>query len=219
MKKVKQMLDEGMPGSKHPFTSMIHEGRASRADLGQFAKQTYIRNLYSSRFASANHSNCPIPEVRKRLLDVIQDEEESEPGRPPSHAQLMLKFGLATGLQRDEIIHAKALPTTMTFIDAIMNLSRGHWLEGMAFRASELNAPKGTAVMFKTLHEKYGFQPENLEWWSTHAEADIGHSAIAMDVYRKYVGSESEQEMVVDSLKRMMAAWNVFYDGLFAISL
>ena len=218
LQKVKQMLDEGMPGSKHLFTKMIHEGQARREDLGDFAKQTYIRNLHSSRFASANHSNCPIAEVRNRLLEVIRDEEESEPGSPPSHARLMLKFGLATGLKQEEIVYAKSLPTTLTFIDTIMNLSRGHWLEGMAFRASEINAPKGTAIMFKTLHEKYGFKPEDLQWWSTHAEADIGHSSIAIDVYGKYVRTEAEQEMVLHALERMMAAWNVFYDGLFKVS-
>jgi len=212
------MLNEGLPGSKHPFTKMIYEGLATKADLSEFAKQTYLRNLYSSRFASANHSNCPIPEVRKRLLEVIQDEEEAEPGSPPSHARLMVKFGLATGLKEEEIVHARPLATTLTFIDTIKSLSRGHWLEGMAFRASEINAPKGSARTFKTLHEKYGFKPEELQWWSTHAEADVGHSSIAIDAYGNYVRSEAEQELVFQSLDRMMAAWEVFYDGLFKLS-
>ena len=112
LEQVRQMLNEGLPGGKHPFTKMIYEGRAPRADLSELAKQTYIRNLYSSRFASANHSNCPIPEVRRRLLEVIQDEEESDPGSPPSHARLMLRFGLATGLKEEEIIHARPYHTT-----------------------------------------------------------------------------------------------------------
>jgi pyrroloquinoline quinone (PQQ) biosynthesis protein C len=218
LEKVRQMLDEGLPGRKHPFSKMMYEGRAARADLREFAKQTYIRNLYSSRFASANHSNCPIPEVRKRLLEVIRDEEESEPGSSPSHAQLMLKFGLAAGLKEEEVIHATPYHTTLTFVDTIMNLSRGHWLEGMAFRASEINAPKGTAILFKVLREKYGFKPEDVQWWATHAEADVGHSSIAIDVYRKYVRSEAEQEMVLGALVRMMAAWNVFYDGLLLVA-
>lgn len=215
---VQKAVKEGMPGNRHPFTKMIYEGRATKDDLREFAKQTYIRNLYSSRFASANHSSCPVPEVRKRLLEVIVDEEESESGSPPSHAQLMLKFGLANGLRGDDIIHARPLPTTLTFVDTIMNLSRGHWLEGMAFRASEIYAPQGTATMFKVLHEKYGFQSEDLQWWSTHAEADVGHSSIALDAYRNYAQGEAEQEMVLRSLERMMAAWEVFYDGLLKVS-
>ncbi len=72
--------------------------------------------------------------------------------------------------------------------------------------------------MFKALHEKYGFKPDDLQWWATHAEADIGHGAIAIDVYGKYVKNEAEQEMVFHSLERMMAAWDVFYDGLFKTS-
>ncbi len=99
-----------------------------------------------------------------------------------------------------------------------MNLSRGHWLEGMAFRASEINAPKGTAIMFTVLHERYGFKPEDLQWWSTHAEADVGHSSIAVDAYRNYAKSEAEQKLVLHSLERMMAAWEVFCDGLFKVS-
>jgi len=86
------MVTEGM---RRPFREKVYDGRATRADLEVFAVQTYNRNLYSSRFASANHSRCPIPEIRRALLEVAVEEELKGPSERPSHAELLLVFAEA----------------------------------------------------------------------------------------------------------------------------
>jgi pyrroloquinoline quinone (PQQ) biosynthesis protein C len=211
---VRRMIFEGMPGMRHPFRRKVVEGRATRADLAVYAVQTYHRNLYSSRFASANHSRCPHPEIRRALLEVAIEEELQDPGGRPSHAELMLRFAEALGLRRDDVVSARSLASTLAFVDTIMQLSQGHWLEGMAFRASELGAPRGTALWFDALQKHYGFPAEALAWWSTHAVADVEHGNIALEAYGRYARDESEQAMAVRALERMIAAWWVFDDGV-----
>jgi pyrroloquinoline quinone (PQQ) biosynthesis protein C len=207
-------VTEGMPGAVHPFNQKLHAGRATRADLAVFAVQTYHRNLYSSRFASANHSRCPVPEIRRALLEVATEEELKQAGEPPSHADLVLVFAEAVGLRREDVVQSRPVPSTLVFIDTIMQLSQGHWLEGIAFRASEINAPKGCARSIHTLQTHYGFAAEALAWWGRHAEADVEHGNIALDTYEKYARDESEQAIASRALERMLAAWWVFYDGI-----
>ena len=211
---VREMIFARMPGSRHPFRRKVLDGRATRVDLATFAVQTYHRNLYSSRFASANHSHCPHPNIRRGLLEVALEEELKGPGEPPSHAELMLEFAAALGLRRDDVVQSRPLPSTRTFIDTIMQLSQGHWLEGMAFRASELGAPKGTAMWFDALQRHYGFRPEALRWWSTHAVADVEHGNLALEAYGRHARDESEQALALHALERMIAAWWVFDDGI-----
>lgn len=211
---VKARIREWRSSPRYSFGQKVLDGRASRAELAIFAVQTYHRNLYSSRFASANHARCPIAEIRRALLEVVNEEEMKLPGEPPSHADLMLAFAEALGLRREEVIHARPLPSTLVFIDAIMKLSEGHWLEGMAFRASEIGTTERLARGREALERHYGFPPEALRWWRTHESADIGHGNIALEAYGKCARDEAEQAMAMRAIERMLAAWDVFHDGI-----
>jgi len=211
--KAKKIVLEGMPGSRHPFHRKVLEGRATRADLAIYAVQTYHRNLYSSRFASANHSRCPVAEIRHALLEVIKTEETNGAGAP-SHADLMLIFAQAIGLKREDVLNARPLPSTLVFIDTIMQLSQGHWLEGIAFRASELSAPTGCKLWSDALQKHYGFKPEAVRWWKVHVEEDVAHGNIALEVYRRYARDPSAQAVALRALERMTAAWHTFDDGI-----
>lgn len=211
---VKQIIFEELPGGRHSFSRKVFDGRATRADLAVYAVQTYHRNLYSSRFATANHSHCPIAEIRRGLLEVAIEEELKDAGERPSHAELMLRFAVALGMRREDVEGSRPLPSTLTFIDTIMNLSQGHWLEGIAFRASELRAPEGSSRWLDVLQRVYGFPPEACEWWRTHAEVDVEHGNISMNAYTHHVRDESEKEIAIRALRRMNAAWWVLLDGV-----
>lgn len=211
---VKQIIFEELPGGRHSFSRKVFDGRATRADLAVYAVQTYHRNLYSSRFATANHSHCPIAEIRRGLLEVAIEEELKDAGERPSHAELMLRFAVALGMRREDVEGSRPLPSTLTFIDTIMNLSQGHWLEGIAFRASELRAPEGSSRWLDVLQRVYGFPPEACEWWRTHAEVDVEHGNISVNAYTHYVRDESEKEIAIRALRRMNAAWWVLLDGV-----
>jgi len=210
---VADMIKNGMPATRHPFRRKVLDGKADRIDFAMFAVQTYHRNLWSSRFAAANHARCPYPEIRRGLLGVVIEEELRDDGGP-SHAELMLRFAEAVGLPRADVEASRPLPSTRVFIDTIMNLSQGHWLEGVSFRASEIYAPIGSGAWFKMLQETYGFSADACEWWHTHAVADIEHGNIALDAYGRYAHEENEQRLALAALERMLAAWWVFDDGI-----
>jgi pyrroloquinoline quinone (PQQ) biosynthesis protein C len=211
---VEARIQQWRSSLRYSFGQKVLEGRSTREELAIFAVQTYHRNLYSSRFASANHARCPIPEIRRALLEVVNEEEMKLPGEPPSHADLMLVFAEALGLRREDVIQARPLPSTLVFIDTIMKLSEGHWLEGMAFRASEIGTTKRIARGREALEKHYGFPPEALRWWRTHESADIRHGQIALEAYGKYARDEAEQAMSMRAIERMIAAWDIFNDGI-----
>jgi len=211
---IHDMVMRGQAALVHPFNDKVLEGRATKADLAVLAVQVYHRGLFSARFAAANLARCPVPEVRRALLGVVNDEEAKLPGEPPSHCDMMLTFAAALGLDRDEVIHARPLPNTLVFIDTIMQLSEGHWLEGMSMRASEIVGPPLGPLWTDALQRHYGFRPADIVWWTEHGEADVGHSNIALEVYRRYVRDESEREIALRGVERMLAAWRIFYDGI-----
>src|SRR3954451_7875355 len=88
------------------FAGAVVSGEATKADLAVFAVQTYHRNLYSSRFASANHARCPHADIRLGLLDVALEEEMKGAGSPPSHAELILQFAEALGMRSQDVVDA-----------------------------------------------------------------------------------------------------------------
>ena len=209
---VAKVVTEGM--AKNQFGLKVRAGLATRQELAIFAVQTYHRNLYSSRFASACHSRCPVPEIRRALLEIIIEEEAKSSNEEPSHADLMLIFAEALGLQREHVIRARPLPSTLVFIETIMKLCEGHWLEGIAFRASELVAPKKSSGWIEALQRHYSFPTEALVWWQAHKAADVRHSSIALQVYSHFVRDESEKEIALRAVDGMLAAWRVFDRGI-----
>lgn len=211
---VERLVADGLPRAQHPFTRRVLDGGATRQDLAVFAVQTYHRNLYSSRFAAANFAHCPHLDIRRGLLEIVREEELNGADEPPSHAELMLRFAAALGMDRQDVIDARPLPGTLAFIDTIMSLSEGHWLEGLAFRASEIHAPHGTGRWRKALQEHYGFSEDAVAWWRTHETADVEHGNLALDGYGSYATDESSQQMALRAIQRMMAAWWVFWDGI-----
>ena len=122
--------------------------------------------------------------------------------------------GEALGIRREDIITSRPLPGTLVFIDTIMQLSQGHWLEGMAFRASEINAPSGSVRWLRSMQEHYGFPSEALGWWSTHATVDVEHGNISLEAYGKHAREEWEQTRSLQAIERMLAASRVFFDGI-----
>src|SRR4051812_17806429 len=60
--------------------------------------------------------NCPVIEVRKFIVTENLYEEEAQEGH--SHFEVLVRMGMALGLTRHDIEHAKPLPTTVVAMNA-----------------------------------------------------------------------------------------------------
>ena len=94
--------------------------------------------------------------------------------KPPGHVLVMLQTAEALGLTKDEILREPMLPEAR----AILDFKRGLLWEGTVAEwwfSMLTEEPIGhwAATWFKTLTTKYGFNPQQAIYFSTHEEADL----------------------------------------------
>src|SRR5262245_41348384 len=78
-------------------------------------------------------ANCPILEIKRKILEHENEEVIADDYSDSGHFALVLKQGERLGMQREEIINAKPIPTTMTALYAWGWITRAkNWVEGLA---------------------------------------------------------------------------------------
>jgi len=96
----------------HPIRQLLLSGRLTREQLQSWAKNQFheFRNIH--RFFGIRYQKCPVPELRRMLLENMVEEEGEDlfGGKYPSHRDLWVQFAGGLGIERDEILTYEPLP-------------------------------------------------------------------------------------------------------------
>ena len=78
----------------HPIRQLLLSGRLTREQLQGWAKNQFheFRNIH--RFFGIRYQKCPVPELRRMLLENMVEEEGEDlfGGKYPSHRDLWVQF-------------------------------------------------------------------------------------------------------------------------------
>src|SRR5262245_25988374 len=95
----------------HPIRQLLLSGRLTREQLQWWAKNQFheFRNIH--RFFGIRYQKCPVPELRRMLLENMVEEEGEDlfGGKYPSHRDLWVKFAVGIGIPRDDIVNYEPL--------------------------------------------------------------------------------------------------------------
>src|SRR6266481_8802198 len=90
----------------HPIRQLLLSGRLTKEQLQWWAKNQFheFRNIH--RFFGVRYQKCPIPELRRMLLENMVEEEGEDlfGGKYPSHRELWVQFAEGIGIARDDIL-------------------------------------------------------------------------------------------------------------------
>src|SRR3989338_10448822 len=89
---------------KHEFYQAWSKGTLSREILQCYAAQYYHQVQSFPRFISRVHTECPMIEARKVLLENLVDEEI----HGKDHPQLWMQFAEGLGESRQEVMNEQA---------------------------------------------------------------------------------------------------------------
>jgi pyrroloquinoline quinone (PQQ) biosynthesis protein C len=88
----------------HPVRQLLLSGRLTQEQLQWWAKSQFheFRNIH--RFFGVRYQKCPIPELRRMLLENMVEEEGEDlfGGKYPSHRELWVRFAEGLGIARDD---------------------------------------------------------------------------------------------------------------------
>ncbi len=202
----------------HPLWKEIAAGKVSQDGLKTFAQQFFLQVREFPRAVSAMHANCPYADARVELAESLYEEETGRiSGCGLPHPELFIKFGLAVGLKREEMIEAEALPGTAALIHWFETSTKNRsFLEGAAAinLAAEGQVPGAFANFARALEQHYGIATDDVAFWDVHEEADKEHSDVGDHIVVRYAVTDEWQDRARAAVNQSLSMWWQFFDGI-----
>lgn len=169
----------------HPLWSGIEEGKYTKEQLKEWIKQEYhlrnyiIRTLYATMLNSLQLEPPLYDEdIRIRILESSLEEEGTinfGTGKKQSHPNMLVKFGKALGMTKEEMHKAPILGCTKAWLDELVGRCEKSLIEALA--GNNLTAELFNTVVFprvvKGLKEKYRFNDDELEFFHEHSDPEV----------------------------------------------
>ena len=189
---------------KHPFYQDWQAGKLSRAALQLYAAQ-YYRHVE----AFPKHLRVLAARTEGTLHELIQANLAEEQNPERSHPKLWRDFAAAVGVGEDDITCCPALPGTQAVVEKFREICGDRPIAEAvaALYAYESQVPEIATTKIDGLKKFYGVtQPEGLEYFAVHEEADKAHRA-AWRGWLEEHASGDEDEIVGTAQEALDALW------------
>lgn len=178
---------------KHPFYQDWQAGKLSRESLKLYAKQ-----YYKHVEAFPKHLRVLAERADESLRPVVLENlaEEENPAGP--HPKLWRDFAAALRVGEEEIANAPSLPGTQAVVETFRGIVSTRPVADAvaALYAYEAQVPEIATTKIAGLKDFYGIdQPEALEYFSVHEEADKAHRVAWRDWLENYSDANDEQAL------------------------
>lgn len=191
----------------HPVRQLLLSGRLTKEQLQAWAKNQFheFRNIH--RFFGIRYQKCPVPELRRSLLENMVEEEGEDlfGGKFPSHAELWVRFGEGIEISRNEMLSYEPLPGIRAALEMYVQLvERSHWAvaigTGLVF---EGGGPKRMREEREALEKYYSWIPSSaLDFFRAHEYHDEGHGDTVVDVIKKHCMEAHLQEEMREAVRQ-----------------
>ena len=215
---LRQLVDSRRSFGGHPLWHRIAEGGVDPDGLRLFAVQFFLQVREFPRAVSALHAGCPYPEERILLAESLYEEEMGRiSGCNLPHPELFIRFGEATGLNRDALVNGEALPSTHSLLHWFELSTRARpFLEGAAAitLAAEGQVPGAFGPFARALEKHYGLSRAQVEFWDLHEIADREHSDVGDHFVIGFASTPELQRGVRAAIRTSLDHWWQFFDGI-----
>jgi pyrroloquinoline-quinone synthase len=197
---------------RHPFYQAWTRGELTAEVLREYATQYYHHVEAFPTYLSALHSHTAEAATRRHILANLNDEEAGS----PNHLELWLQFARAVGAAEADVKNAPAWPETAQLVAKFRHICQERsTAEGVAaLYAYESQIPSVAESKIDGLKRFYGIeQPEALQYFRVHIEADREHSAVERKLLEAYVNND-RQGVIEDSVREVLDSLNDMLSGV-----
>lgn len=186
----------------------------------------YVRDF--PIFVARAYVQCPVPAVRRELIENVYEEETGRTAAGRPHPELFLEYPKGLGMDLKRFEHVELLPAAArfrAFLDAAT--TRQGWsvaaavstlfLEGTPYERGELDDTADKRPMppleEHPLVKHYGLPLEHLALTKAHRSVEGEHRKAAWTVLLNHV-PECEREAVVRVLGEAVDCWQAYRDDV-----
>lgn len=169
------------------------------------------------KFRGHVYSNCPHPELRRALLEVLSEEDVEDPRVGMNHRQLLAtSLGRAAGRTLADLQAVEPLPTTLITFDVLYGIADRSWEEGIAVASGLERVVRDSGYFgfeLNRLKRDLGWTDKDVAWFSGHDAADEEHGSI-VELLDKYITEDRKWDLVEEAIVEAGIAWWILFDGV-----
>jgi pyrroloquinoline quinone (PQQ) biosynthesis protein C len=203
---------------RHPFPSLVNEGRASIEGIREFVQNFYLLSSRGPKNMLIKLFYCADPELSRELAANIYEEFTGGLSGTTGHMDLFARFVRAAGLDAEECLN----PADPTPLQRDILAGYAGWRElspddillsmGHIHAGGEAATSANFGRIADGLVAHYGFRLEEVKFFSVHVEADKGHGDFQVKCMERFATTPERQararEYIFRSLDRMMRVYN-----------
>ena len=200
--------------SVHPFTEKWERGELSREQLAGWASQHYQYVSQFSRWCAAVYAECPHEDARDFLLENIIEEDSGT-----KHVELLIRFALACGVSRSEVVNARQLPATRGLTAWCHEAAHRPFHEAAAglLVGLESQVPAISRRQLAPLKDPYGFNDHEVEFFAVHIEADQVHGERGYQLVDKHCTTPEMQAQALEAVRQATEMRWQYMTGLYRV--
>jgi pyrroloquinoline-quinone synthase len=202
---------------RHPLWLKIADGKVSQEGMCIFATQFFLQVREFPRAVSALHSRCYDAGERVKLAESLYEEETGKISGSAPHPELFIRLGLGLGLDREDMVHGKPLPSTAALTDWFeLSTKDRSFAEGVGAinLAAEGQVPGNFGPFARALERNYGLSREQVAFFDVHEIADRDHSDVGDHILSHMELSDGERAGIWSAVERSLDLWWQFFDGI-----
>ena len=198
---------------KHPFLKAVCDGTASMDQIRAWAIQDYQFRAAVPRIAMMRYLACNDPEIAQKLWGVVEEETRGMDTGTAGHNQLAIRFAESIGLTRAQLENVELRPSTaahLYYVELVIHTLP--WFVVMAIQiGAEGTFGPAAAALGHGFIKNYKMNPDDVRFFTVHAEADEEHGSLAEEIAVRYITSPHLQDLTrKHTFRRMELLYDIW---------
>jgi pyrroloquinoline quinone (PQQ) biosynthesis protein C len=206
--------------ASHPIWQGLENGTHNLEQIRYLCKQHSIITLHNHNYHGRMYVSCPDAEWRERLAEVAYEEATGRLfANGVSHHKLYLNYAKGLGITKDEMYNVEYCASALAYRLYLSDVC-SRFIEGVAavMLGGEAQIPGLYGRIAKSLQQKHGLDDEAVAYWVVHDTADGDHSQAGREVLDRFVKTQEERELVIETARQFMNMAALMFDETWSVA-
>ncbi len=201
---------------RHPLWIALLKGSLKRKQVREFLKQFSIIPLYNHYYHGPLYINCPDPEWRRRMAEIVYEEGTGNLySNGQAHWQLYLRMGEGFGISPAEMYATEYCAGSLAVRGYMTAVCARSFLEGVSAMslAGEAQVPGIAGRVSEVFMTHYGLTKEQAMFYAVHEEADRDHSDAGFEFLKAFAKTDMDLGLAVKTVRDAVEInWAMYND-------
>ena len=215
LRRIKEM-NKASGRSAHALYQALESADLNLEQLRHVCRQLSIIPLHNHNYHGRLYVSCPDPAWRERIAEVAYEEATGRIyANGVGHYKLYLAYAKAIGISEEEMWSVEYCPSALG-LRLFLSDTCSRFIEGVSasMLVGEAQVPGSSGRIARALKAKFGLSEDEVAFFTVHDTADGDHSATGIDILERFVKTDAERALVLETARQSNVIRKLMYDEI-----